>query len=117
MANKKTKREFYGELRELVGGNAELVAFIDHELELLDKKSNSKTPTKTQQENENIMVTIKNELAQIGRPVTITELQGESEELASYSNQKLSALLKKLVDTNQVVKVVDKKKSYFSIAE
>ena len=117
MANKKTKRDFYGELRELVGENAELVAFIDHELELLDKKSSSKAPTKTQQENENIMVTIKNELAQIGRPVTITELQGESEELASYSNQKLSALLKKLVDTNQVVKVVDKKKSYFSIAE
>ena len=117
MANKKTKRDFYGELRELVGENAELVAFIDHELELLDKKSSSKAPTKTQQENENIMVTIKNELAQIGRPVTITELQGESEELASYSNQKLSALLKKLVDTNQVVKVIDKKKSYFSIAE
>ena len=94
-----------------------MVAFIDHELELLDKKSSSKAPTKTQQENENIMVTIKNELAQIGRPVTITELQSESEELATYSNQKLSALLKKLVDTNQVVKVVDKKKSYFSIAE
>ena len=117
MANKKTKRDFYGELRELVGENAELVAFIDHELELLDKKSSSKAPTKTQQENENIMVTIKNELAQIGRPVTITELQGESEELATYSNQKISALLKKLVDTNQVVKVIDKKKSYFSIAE
>ena len=52
MANKKTKREFYGELRELVGGNAELVAFIDHELELLDKKSSSKTPTKTQQQKQ-----------------------------------------------------------------
>ena len=37
MANKKTKREFFGEIREIVKENTELVAFIDHELELLDK--------------------------------------------------------------------------------
>ena len=36
MANKKTKREFFGEIREIVKENTELVAFIDHELELLN---------------------------------------------------------------------------------
>jgi len=36
--------------------------------------------------------------------------------MANYSNQKLSALLKQLVESNQVVKTVDKKKSYFTVA-
>lgn len=115
MANKKTKREFFGEIRALVGDNAELVAFIDHELELLDKKATSKS-NKVSTEHTELMETIKNELARIDRAVTITELQKESETLADYSNQKLSAMLKKLVDNGVVTKVVDKKKSYFKIA-
>ena len=32
--------------------------------------------------------------------------------MAEYSNQKISAMLKKMLDNNTVVKVVDKKKSY-----
>ena len=39
------------------------------------------------------------------------------ERMAEYSNQKLSALLKKLVEAGKVTKVVDKKKSYFSLAD
>ena len=116
MANKKTKREFFGEIREIVKDNTELVAFIDHELELLDKKTSAKS-TKVNTEQVELMDTIKNELSEIGRSVTITELQKESETLAEYSNQKLSAMLKKLVDNGEVTKVVDKKKSYFKIAE
>lgn len=115
MANKKTKREFFGELRAMVEGNEELTNFIDHELELLDKKSTSKS-NKVNTEHTELMETIKNELARIDRAVTITELQKESETLADYSNQKLSAMLKKLVDNGVVTKVVDKKKSYFKIA-
>ena len=61
------------------------------------------------------METILSELTRIARPITISELQSESDILKDYSNQKLSALLKKLVDSNQVVKTTDKKKSYFSI--
>ena len=37
--------------------------------------------------------------------------------MSVFSNQKLSALLKKLVDAGRVIKTVDKKKSYFSVAE
>lgn len=116
MANKKTKREFFGELRVMVEGNEELTNFIDHELELLDKKATSKS-SKVNTEHAELMETIKSELVRIGRSVTITELQKESEILADYSNQKLSAMLKKLVDARIVTKAVDKKKSYFSIAE
>ena len=116
MANKKTKREFFGEIKEIVKGNAELVAFIDHELELLDKKTSAKS-TKVNTEQVELMGKIVNALNKIGRSVTISELQKENAEMAEYSNQKLSAMLKKLVDNKQVTKIVDKKKSYFMVAE
>ena len=116
MANKKTKREFFGEIKEIVKGNAELVAFIDHELELLNKKTSAKS-TKVNTEQVELMDKIVNALNEIGRSVTISELQKENAEMAEYSNQKLSAMLKKLVDNKQVTKIVDKKKSYFMVAE
>ena len=116
MANKKTKREFFGEIKEIVKGNAELVAFIDHELELLDKKTSAKS-TKVNTEQVELMDKIVNALNEIGKSVTISELQKENAEMAEYSNQKLSAMLKKLVDNKQVTKMIDKKKSYFMVAE
>ena len=116
MANKKTKREFFGEIREIVKENTELVAFIDHELELLNKKTSAKS-TKVNTEQVELMGKIVNALNKIGRSVTISELQKENDEMAEYSNQKLSAMLKKLVDNKQVTKMIDKKKSYFMVAE
>ena len=116
MANKKTKREFFGEIREIVKENTELVAFIDHELELLDKKTNAKS-TKVNTEQVELMEKIVDALNEIGRSVTISELQKENAEMAEYSNQKLSAMLKKLVDNKQVTKMIDKKKSYFMVTK
>ena len=116
MANKKTKKDLFLEVREVVAGNEELVAFVDHELELLDKKTSTKS-TKVNEEQVALMEKIVNALNEIGRSVTISELQKENAEMAEYSNQKLSAMLKKLVDNKQVTKIVDKKKSYFMIAE
>ena len=112
---KMTKKDFFKELRGMVADRQDLVDFIDHELELLDRKSSKSSETKTQIKNKSIMETILSELTRIARPITISELQSESDILKEYSNQKLSALLKKLVDSNQVVKTTDKKKSYFSI--
>ena len=116
MANKKTKKDLFLEVREVVAGNEELVAFIDHELELLNKKTSTKS-TKVNEEQVALMEKIVNALNEIGRSVTISELQKENAEMAEYSNQKLSAMLKKLVDNKQVTKMVDKKKSYFMVAE
>lgn len=112
MENKRvTKKEYFEILRGIVEGNDELVAFIDHEVELLSKKSNVRT--KAQIENDAIVEDIFNYLAEIGRPVTVTELIAEAH--LEFTNQKVSALLKKLVDAGRVVKVTDKKKSYFSV--
>ena len=48
--------------------------------------------------------------------MTVSEMQKASEMLAGYSNQKISAILRKMIDSGTIVKTVDKKKSYFSIA-
>lgn len=48
--------------------------------------------------------------------MTVSEMQKASDKLAEYSNQKISAILRKMVESKTIVKTVDKKKSYFSIA-
>lgn len=110
-----TKKACFTQIMEIVKDNPELVAFCEREIELLNRKNSSKTPTRTQIENEKIMIKIMEVLSEIDKPMTVTELQSASEDMAQYSNQKLSALLKKLVDSNKIVKTVDKKKSYFSM--
>lgn len=117
---KVTKRDNFNALLKIeeVASNEQLVEFINHELELLDKKSASHSTAKTanQKANEEIKTKIVDALVQLGKS-TISELQAGSEEMAEYSNQKLSALLKQLVDSKQVVRTMDKKKAYFEVAE
>lgn len=118
MEKKLTKKEVFGMLLKVkeVASNEIFVDFINHELELLDRKSSKSTMSKTQLENEEIKVEIVNALQRVAKPVTITELQELDNEMSNYSNQKLSALLKQLVESKQVVKAIDKKKSYFTVA-
>lgn len=114
---KLTKKDYFKKIMEVCANDSNIVAFCEHEIELLTKKNSKSTPSKTQVENENIKNVILEELANIAKPVTITELQNASEKVAEYSNQKISALLKQLVEVGKVVKTTDKKKSLFSIAE
>jgi hypothetical protein len=124
MEKKLTKRDYFTKLRAIVANDAELVAFIDHEIELLTRKNASGTQTKTQAENVKIAEMLLQELAKVGSPITITDLMNKSEVIANYrlenghplSNQKISAIFKQLVDNKEIIKVVDKKKSYFSVA-
>ena len=128
MANKKTKKDFYVEMVEIFQelGKGEYVDFCNHQIELLDKKSTgSKGLTKIQKENETIKDMILEELAkhQGENGITITELLKQSDVLSNYvtvegkniTNQKLSALMKKLVDEKIVSRTTDKKTSYFKI--
>lgn len=116
---KATKKEMFGELIKLAETNerTDLIAFCEHEIDLLNKKASASGQTKTQAENEKIKIVIAEELTRIARAVTISELLKESEELGQYSNQKLSALLKQMVESGIVTRVVDKKKTMFKIAE
>lgn len=114
---KMTKKDYFNVLAEIVKGakvenEAEILEFLDRQIELLSKKSNVKT--KTQKENEVLVERVYDALVAVAKPVTVTDLQAV-EGMNEFSNQKLSALLKKLVDTSRVVKTIDKKKSYFSV--
>lgn len=115
MANKMTKVEMFNAIKavEAVQANQEMVDFIDHEIELLNKKSANKKATKTQQENVEIKAEIKAVLTAEG--ATVTEIQSKSDILANLSNQRVSALLRQMIESGEVVKTTDKKKSYFAL--
>lgn len=111
-----TKKEMFNLIKVQVADNAEMVAFIDHEIELLEKKASKKGETATQKANVGLKAIIVEALGNANAPMTVTEILKSDERLAELSNQKVSALLKQLVETNEVVKTIDKKKSFFSLA-
>ena len=82
----------------------------------LAKRGTSKTPTKTQKENEGVMETILEVLADNGDRMTVTEMLAD-DRLNGYTNQKISALLRKLRDAKKVDKIMEKKKAYFTLVE
>ena len=111
-----TKREMFAEIRNLVAENAEMVAFIDHEIELLERKSASpKKPTKTQLENDNFKAEIVTFLAEADAPKSIKELQAEMPSLEGLSNQRITHLLTDLVKAERLTKDYVKKTPYYSI--
>jgi hypothetical protein len=121
--SKMTKRDYFALINQVVASadvadevKESIKAFTAHEVELLDKRHAKSGQTKTQKENIAVMDTIKAVLSEQDSAVTISELMKDSR-LADYSNQKLSALLKKLVEAKEVVRTEDKKKAFFSIAE
>ena len=118
MANKITKREDIGMMmnEEVVKANPTYVVYLENELALLDKKAQNKKATKTQEQNVGIKATILEVLATIGSG-TVTDIQNGNEGLSALSNQKVSALVRQLVESGEVVKTTDKKKSIFSLTE
>lgn len=115
---KMTKKDRFNQLLEIpaVQADAELVAFIEHELELLSKKSSSngeKKPTAKQVENEALKDAIYNHMEE-NRLYSITEMQKEFAECAELSNQKMSALLRLMIEEKRVERITDKRKIYFS---
>lgn len=115
MTNKITKREVINAMlaEETISANATYRGYLEHELELLDRKAANKKPTKNQQENEGIKEEILANLTEEG--VTVTELMKRSAVLGEQSNQKLSALLKQLKDEGKVTKSTEGKKSVFAL--
>lgn len=111
------KKDYLGELKVLAenANREDLVDFCEKEIEKLTNRKASQT--KNQKENEGIKETILEVLAGLNEPVTVTDFLKVDERVAGYSNQKISALMKQLVDAGKVEKVIDKKRSYFKIAD
>ena len=109
---KMTKKEYFAKIKGLLANESDIVAFCDHELELLAKK------------NVVICNQILDVLASVDTAKTITDLINETEigkitfgkDSKAMSNQKLSRLLNDLAKDNKVVRTVVKGVAYFKIA-
>ena len=114
--NKKmTKRDYFNALLAIadVQSTPALVEFIEHELELLEKKNSvDKKPTATQVANISIKDAIY-EGMEDDHQYTITELIKEIDECAELTNQRVSALVRQMIADGRVEKIEDKRKSYF----
>lgn len=112
-----TKREMFADIRNAVAGNEEMVAFIDHEIELLDrKKSGSRKPTKVQLENAQFKADILETMVAHDAPMTIKELFKECEPIAELSHQRVTHLLAALVNEGKVDRSIIKRVRYYAIA-
>lgn len=132
MENKITKKMRFEELKGILEGlgKTELVAFVEHEIELIDKKAMNRKAdtTKKAKENKEITKIILAELEKVGK-TTITDLIRKSKVIADYiteegkclSNQRITAILKPLIKSDLVpdgvvLRTTEKKNVYFEIA-
>ena len=120
MGNKVTKREMYELIKTKLANDNEIVEFCDHEIELLDrKKSNGKA--KVNEKLDANVELVYNALVEVGEKVTATELIAKTDlsalanDVGVVTTQKVSAYLNKLVAVDRVEKVIEKKKTYFSV--
>lgn len=124
MTKKMTRKEMFAEIKAVVETSnltaermAEMTAFIEKQIEQLERKSGTSKPTKTQVENESLKAEILEIFKGFEKAVTITEFcELTNSEIGTLTNQKLSALFNQLVKAEKLKKNIDKKKSYFSLA-
>ena len=117
MANstKKTQRDFYNEILNGYALTDEQKEFIKSRIAQLDKKATSGKgkETATQKANAELKDKILAEM-EYGKSYTISDMLKAFECCADLSNQKVSAVCNQMVKDNLMIKVEDKRKSYFS---
>ena len=122
MANKTTKltkKDKFEMLAKLpaVQSDPVLSEFIAHEMELLSKKNSAeKKPTAQQVANVGIQTAILNGM-EVGKAYTITDIIKSVPECADLTNQRVSALVRQMVDGGSVERFEEKRKAYFRKVE
>ena len=122
MANKTTKltkKDKFEMLAKLpaVQSDPVLSEFIAHEMELLTKKNSAeKKPTAQQVANVGIQTAILNGM-EVGKAYTITDIIKSVPECADLTNQRVSALVRQMVDGGSVERFEEKRKAYFRKVE
>lgn len=96
--------------------NEEFVEFLKGRVAVLDKKSANRK-TKANEGDEELKSAALETLAAIGKPSTVTALMKANERLGAESNQKISAILRKLITEGKVTKDKDKKSTIFALAD
>lgn len=133
MEKKITKREVINELlkEDLIQDTPMYKNYLEHELELLDRKNASSKNGKSSKENETIGKMLLEEMAKLestGKAqYTITELMKSSEIIQDYvcengkalSNSKITAIFKAMLESanSPIVNVKDKKNSFYSLTK
>ena len=120
MEKKVTKREMYELIKTKLANDNEIVEFCDHEIELLDRKKSNGKAKVNEKLDANVELVYK-ALIVVGEKVTATELIAKTDlsalanDVGVVTTQKVSAYLNKLVAVDRVEKVIEKKKTYFSV--
>jgi len=121
---KLTKKEIFNAITDKLNGKEttitleDMLTCIAHEIELLDKKNTNKKPTKAQTENEKYKADIMATFAELAddAKLTVTEVLKTTPSLAGQSTQKVSALCKLLENDGKLIKITEKKVSYYQAA-
>lgn len=122
---KKTIKEMFNEVITMAENSGadnatEIIAFANERIEKLEKKATAtgeKKLTVKQKENLGIGDTITAILADAEKAMTIKEILATGKiTVADISNQRMSAILKRLVDTGVVVRETAGKITTFKIA-
>ena len=127
--NKKvTKKDMFKAMLAYEGKVADredFVKFIEHEIELLDRKNGgNRKLTANQLKNEEIKAVILKEMrANPNQLYTATQLAKIAEPIVNInplSNQRVSAILRSMIEekggTGEVKKIVNKRVTYFQLA-
>lgn len=109
-----TKKEMFAHIATVCATDEAIVEFCNHEIELLGRKRSTSKPTKTQIENEVIKEEIVAVLEEADEKMTVGQILKALD--GDYTSQKISALCRQLVNAEKLVKTIEKKVSYFSVA-
>ena len=117
---KPTKRDRFNALLAIpaVAEDAELVEFINHEIELLDKKNTAeRKPTAKQVENAGFKTDILAWMEPDTKYLSADVAKGVPSIIAAgISVNRVTAMLTQLVNDGAVIRTEDKRKSYYSLA-
>lgn len=111
-----TKREMFAAIMNRVADDAEMTAFLQKEIELLEKRASNKKPTAKQKENEVFKAEILDMLQREDVPMTVSDIRENVPSIAQLTTQRISAMLTALVKDEKVVRSYIKKVAYFSRA-
>lgn len=119
MAEKKmTKVEMFKAIKAVLT-DPEQIAFLDHQIEMTEKKNASKStkPTARQTENADLGKDILSAM-ESGKSLTITEIMKVTPSIAALpldvcSPQRVTAIVSALVKDNLLVRIVEKGKAKF----
>ena len=121
-----TRKEMFTRVSDFLAehdADTALIDFVNHQIELLDNKKESKKQSKEQEENAAYSDAIYEQMA-FERKYSATELMKELPAVNEWNTshetelsvQKLASLLKPLVDGGKVIKTTEKRRVFYTKA-